>query len=137
MRALVVEDDVTSRKLMGSFISKFGDCDSVEDGIEAIVSYRMAICQNKPYDIICLDLNLPDVDGMTVLKKIRWYEKNNDVNESERTKIIVTTSTSEIEIVKKAAVLGCDGYLLKPVDRLKLIEHLRSFGLLTEKNTNF
>ena len=132
MRVLIIEDDITSRKLMGKFISKFGDYDYVEDGIEAIVSHRMALCQDNPYNLILLDLNLPEIDGLVVLKKIRGYEQKENIDQSKRSKIIVTTSTSESDIVKKAVALGCDDYLLKPVNRFKLIEHLRSFGLVSE-----
>ncbi len=133
MRTLIVEDDVTSRKLMESLLAKYGECDSVEDGIEAIVAHRMAICEDNPYDLICLDLNLPDVDGLMVLRKIRWYEETKCPGELERTKIFVTTSSADRNIVKKAISLGCDNYILKPLNRDKLTELMLSFGFDKEE----
>ena len=88
---LIVEDDMVSRKFLSKFLSRYGDCDLVVDGLEAIDAYLMATKEDSPYDLICLDVMMPKIDGIKVLKTIRDLEKQNDLAENERSKIIMTT----------------------------------------------
>ena len=132
MKSLIVEDDVTSRTLMKNLLAPFGECNTAQDGIEAIVLHRMGVCEKKPYDLIILDLNLPEVDGLLVLRKIRWYEELTCLPEVDKVKIIVTTSQSDKASVQKAIQLQCNNYMLKPIDRFKLMTHLRSYGFMKE-----
>lgn len=59
---------------MGKFLSQYGECDIVVDGMEALDAYLIAIKEEDPYDLICLDIMMPKVDGVKVLKAIRDFE---------------------------------------------------------------
>ena len=75
MRILIVEDDFASRKFMMNFMSAYGDCDGTVDGMEAVEAYMMALEDEQPYDLICLDVMMPVMDGYQVLNTIRNMEK--------------------------------------------------------------
>ncbi len=127
-KILIVEDDMISRKFLNRFLAAYGDCDSVVDGLEAIDAYLMSLKDNEPYDLICLDIMMPKVDGVKVLKAIRDLEKQNAKAGSARVKIIMTTALGETQIVQQAFDYGCDAYASKPIDTLKLSEVLQKLG---------
>lgn len=134
MRILIAEDDLASRKFLQKFLSKYGECDLVVDGLEAIEAYMLAIKENKPYDLICLDIMMPKLDGIKTLKAIRDLEIQNHISEKETVKIIMTTALSDSEYVKKAFEYGSEAYASKPIDMDKFKEVMKRLELIgTEK----
>lgn len=129
-RILIVEDDMVSRKFLSKFLSRYGDCDLVVDGLEAIDAYLLAIKDGLAYDLICLDVMMPKIDGIRVLKTIRDLERQHQVPEVEASKIIMTTVLGEIAIVKSAFDYGCNAYASKPLDMTKLTEVLIKIGFI-------
>ncbi|HHU29165.1 MAG: response regulator [Bacillota bacterium] len=130
MRVLVAEDDIVSRKFLCKFLSRYGECDQAVDGMEAIDAYIVAIKDQKPYDLICLDIMMPKVDGIKALKTIRDLEKQNNIPKDKRVKVIVTTALAETTCVKNAFSLGCEAYAPKPIDTRKLTEILAELDLI-------
>lgn len=130
MRVLVAEDDIVSRKFLCKFLSRYGECDQAVDGMEAIDAYIVAIKDQKPYDLICLDIMMPKVDGIKALKTIRDLEKQNNIPKDKRVKVIVTTALAETTCVKNAFSLGCEAYAPKPIDTRKLTEILVELDLI-------
>ncbi len=128
-RILIVEDDMISRKFLNRFLSAYGECDMVVDGLEAIDAFLLSIKEQTPYDLICLDIMMPKVDGVKVLKAIRELENQNDVPKADRVKIVMTTALGETEIVQRAFDFGCDAYASKPIDTLKLSNVLSKLGI--------
>ena len=59
MKILLAEDDFVTRKFMANFLSKYGDCDVTVDGMEAVDAYMMALEDDDPYDLVCLDIMMP------------------------------------------------------------------------------
>lgn len=130
MRVLIVEDDYASRKFLFKFLSAYGECDITIDGIEAIDAFLIAMDEEKPYDLVCLDIMMPKLDGVQTLKEIRKIEKEKNVEDSNRVKIIMTTALNDIESVFNSFDTGCEAYAAKPIDIDKLIEVLKKFGLI-------
>lgn len=130
MRILIAEDDLVSRKFLSKVLSKYGECDLVVDGLEAIDAYMMSVKENLPYNLICLDIMMPKVDGVKVLKTIRDLEKQKDIPLEDRAKIIMTTALGETEVVQTAFGYECDAYASKPIDISKLIEVMNKLGLV-------
>lgn len=120
MRILIAEDDLTSRRFMSRILSNYGECDVVIDGIEALDAYLIAVKERIPYDVICLDIMMPKVDGVKVLKAIRDFENHKRSLIEKSVKIIMTTALYDTEYVNKAFELGCDAYATKPIDINKL-----------------
>jgi two-component system, chemotaxis family, chemotaxis protein CheY len=130
MKILIVEDDFTSRVVMQEFLKPYGDCHVAVNGLEAIEAYRQAISQNLPYDLICLDVMMPELGGHGVLTQIRQDEQEAAVPPEKSAKIIMTTALSDPRNIMKAFSEQCEAYLVKPVKREKLVETLRELKLI-------
>ena len=68
---------------MQKIILPFGETHLAADGEEAIEAFRLAMDENEPYDLICLDIMMPKIDGHQVLAEIRKIEEENHVLFSE------------------------------------------------------
>lgn len=130
MRILIAEDDFASRKFMQRFLSKYGECDVTVDGQEAVEAFVMALDDNEGYDLICLDIMMPGMDGYQALKEIRSIEKERCIPEEKFTKVIMTTALNERRNVTKAFELGCVAYAGKPIDQEKFENVLRKINLI-------
>ncbi|MBQ2258509.1 MAG: response regulator [Lachnospiraceae bacterium] len=130
MRILIAEDDFASRKVILKFLSVYGECDVTVDGMEAIDAYMMALEEGDPYDLVCLDVMMPIMDGYQALKNIRAIEKEHNIPEEKRAKVIMTTALNEEKNVKKAFELGCTVYCGKPIDMARLKSTLDKLGFV-------
>ena len=130
MKTLLAEDDFASRKFMDKYLSKFGECDVTVDGEEAVDAFLMALEDETPYDLVCLDVMMPAMDGYQVLKAIRSIEEERGTPKSERAKVIMTTALNEERNVKMAFELGCEAYSGKPIDVNKFEKLLKKLGLI-------
>lgn len=130
MRILIVEDDMVSRRFLGKFLARYGECDIVVDGMEALDAYLIAIKEEDPYDLICLDIMMPKVDGVKVLKAIRDFEIQRGILPEDKVKIIIITALADTEFVNTAFDIGCEAYAAKPVDTDKLVEVMNKLGVI-------
>jgi two-component system chemotaxis response regulator CheY len=89
MRILIAEDDFASRRVILKFLSVYGECDVTVDGMEAIDAFQMALDENEPYDLICLDIMMPIMDGYQSLKNIREIEEERNIPEEKKVKVII------------------------------------------------
>jgi len=128
LKILIAEDDVISRKLMWKLLEQYGECDMVINGIEAIDAVMLAMMEGEHYDLICLDIMMPKVDGIKVLKTIRDLELQNKVEKPA--KIVMTTALNEQDVVEETFDKGSDAYASKPLDIDKFIEVLKKFELV-------
>lgn len=132
MRILVVEDDMASRMFLGKFLSQYGEVDMVVDGLEALDAYLLSVKDQQVYDLICLDIMMPKVDGVKVLKAIRDYETSKGVLAENRVKVIMTTALLETDMVKQSFTYGCEAYAAKPIDIEKFKEVMKNLGLIKD-----
>lgn len=132
MRILIAEDDFASRKFMMRFLSKYGECDVTVDGTEAIEAFTMALESGEGYDLICLDIMMPVLDGYEALRQIRNIERDKNIPEEQWAKIIMTTALNEGRNVTKAFDLGCTAYAGKPIDQEKFENVLRKLELIKD-----
>lgn len=130
MKILVVEDDFKNRKLLQSQLSIFGECDTAVDGKEAILAFRMSLYNHQPYDLICMDIMMPNVDGTEALRKIRQIENDRGYQDEEKVKVIMTTALDDPEAVIDSYEEGATAYLVKPITKKKLFEELLRLGLI-------
>lgn len=133
MRILIAEDDLASRKFLFKFLSQYGECDMTVDGLETLDAYLMALKEDKPYDLICLDIMMPKVDGVKVLKAVRDLEKQKGISGEHRTKVIMTTALAETQYVQNAFAIGCEAYAAKPIDTGKLLEVMEKLELINRQ----
>ncbi len=130
MRILIAEDDFVSRKFIYKFMSQYGDCDVTVDGMEAIEVFLMSLEEKQYYDLICLDIMMPEVDGIKALKTMRKLEEERKVPEVNRAKVIMTTALNSTDEVFDSFGSGSEAYAVKPIDTEKLTDVMRKLGLL-------
>lgn len=130
MRILVAEDDRISRTFLQKFMSQYGEVDVAVDGMEAVDLYMDSIKTQNPYDLLCLDIMMPKVDGLKVLRVIRQLEAQKKVSEEEHLRIIMMTALADVGYVDEAFRQGCDAYASKPVDTEKVEEVMKNLGLI-------
>jgi len=131
LKILIAEDDFISRKFLFKFLSRYGECDLTVDGMEAVDAFLISLKEQKYYDLVCLDIMMPKLDGVKVLKTIRNLEKENGISLLKQTKIIMITALDETEYVKQSFESGCEAYAAKPVNTEKLVEVMRKLELIT------
>lgn len=130
MRILIAEDDLTSRLFMNKFLSKYGKCDLAINGLEAIDLVAEAVKSDAYYDLICLDIMMPKVDGIKALKTIREIESTNLAQGEKPAKIIMTTALNDKETVEESYQYGCEAYAWKPIDVEKFRQVLQNLELI-------
>ena len=131
MKTLIVEDDFTSRLLLQKILGAYGPYCLAEDGCQAVEAVRVALKLGKPFDLICLDIMMPEMDGQTALKQIRDLEEANGIESTCRAKIIMTTALADRANVINACQQQCDYYLIKPIDKARLLDEMRKLGLIS------
>ncbi len=130
MKILIVEDDFTSRLLLQEMLKEYGVVHIAVDGLEAVTAVRQAMREKDPYDFVCLDIMLPELDGHQVLKHIRDAEKERGIQSLRGTKIVMTTGLRDAKNVMKAFDNLCDDYLIKPIGKGKLLDILNKHKLI-------
>ena len=130
MKTLIVEDDFSSRLMLLQILKIYGECHLAVNGREAIDAFKMAWQGRRPYDLICLDIMMPEMDGKAVLMEIRTMKNVGGLSIGKKVKIIMTTSLSKPENSYMACEDAWDAYLTKPIDRSKLIGLINEFGLV-------
>lgn len=133
MKCLIVEDDFVSRRVLKELISYcvVCDCDIAVNGEEGIASFRLAHECKSPYDLICMDIMMPGIDGIEALSCIRKLERDMGVPPSLEAKVIMTTALGDPKtVVQSFYDAGATSYLVKPISKQKLMSELREIGLL-------
>jgi two-component system, chemotaxis family, chemotaxis protein CheY len=131
MKSLVVDDEFVSRKKMIKILGKFGECEEAENGEEAIEKFSVnAVDGTDPYDVITLDISMPDMSGLDVLKRIRKIEEEKSIEKDKQVKILMVTIKSEKETVRSSIKGGCNDYVIKPFNNESMKIKLERVGLL-------
>jgi len=130
MKILIVEDDFLSRQVLCKFLSSYGDCDIAVNGREALDAFKIAIDGGEKYDLICLDVMMPEMDGHEALKAIREFEAQKNITGLQCVKIIMTTALGDSKNILKAFKEQCESYLVKPITQEKLHLELKKLGLV-------
>ena len=130
MRSLVVEDDLTNQILLRAFLSKYGECKVAANGKQALAAFSAAQRSGRGYDLICMDIMMPEMDGQAAIKQIRILEEAAGKPSTDGVKIIMTSAAADTANVMQSFSSSCDAYLFKPIDTEKLLDHIRDFHLI-------
>jgi two-component system chemotaxis response regulator CheY len=131
MKTLIVEDDFVSRLLLQASLAPYGECHIAVNGKEAVAAFRAAREQGQRYDLVCMDIMMPEMDGQEALRQIRKLEEDADILSSDAVKVVMTTALDDIGSVMTAFKGLCDAYLMKPIDQAKLLAKLKSLRLIS------
>ncbi len=129
MRVLVVEDDFISRRLLCRYLEPHGECDVAVNGNEALSAFKQALSSGQHYDLICLDIMMPGMDGQETLKRMRVLEREAGIDAEHGVKVIMTSALEDHENVAAAYENSCAGYVVKPIEKRKFLETLQGIGI--------
>jgi two-component system chemotaxis response regulator CheY len=128
MRALVVEDEFLSRKLLKNFLSPFFEVDVVVNGVEAVEAYRLALNEKRPFDLVLMDIMMPEMDGLEALKSIRKIEE--DQSRDPVPCLMITALSDPKTVITSFHDGAASGYIVKPLDKDKLYKELEKLEII-------
>jgi two-component system chemotaxis response regulator CheY len=121
--------------MLQRFLEDYGEVDVTVNGAESVDFFVLALDESKPYDIVFLDIMMPEMDGLAALGKIRNKEKAMGIAYDNGVIIVMTSSLDTPEDVLDTYYKGlnrCDDYLTKPIDLEELTVLLQKYGFSSE-----
>lgn len=129
MRILIVDDDFSIRKILSIWLSKLGDCDLAENGVQALEVFKKAYHDKKPYDLVLLDVMMPIMNGIDALKGMRAFENEIKVSPLDAAKVIMATAAANPKSIMGAFNEQCEAYLIKPVEEEELFNAIKKLEI--------
>ena len=130
MRFLVVDDDFATRRLAQRLLHPYGMVDVATDGEEAVAAFSSALDDNEPYDLITLDILMPNVNGQQALREIREIEKERRIPQENNVRIIMISGLDDSKELHDAFFLGeATSYIVKPLNHQVLVQEIEKLGL--------
>jgi len=131
MKFLIAEDDPAGAILLRMILLEYGEVGEVNNGPAAIEAFDDAWSEGKPYDVIFLDIMMPDMSGHEVLKVIRDRERALRLPQIREVKIIMTSALDSAESVSQAFHEGrASAYLVKPIYAHSVITEMKKLGII-------
>ncbi len=128
MRVMIADDDLVSRNKLKKIMEPLGNIDLFEDGRPAVEAFQKAHENGEPYKLLMLDIVMPNMDGTQALYEIRKIEKEREVSDENRAKVIMVTSRSDKDTIITSVQAGCDSYVRKPFNRDLIFKKLEELG---------
>lgn len=124
-KILIIDDEYFHREYMVHILAAYGDCDTAEDGTDAVELYEKALASGHAYDLVTLDIEMPVMDGHQTLRAIRAKEKEWDLPLGGRTAVVMVTSLDSQDHMDSANQDGSTHYFIKPVNGEKLLTSIQ------------
>ncbi|MDI7776149.1 response regulator [Asticcacaulis sp. EMRT-3] len=123
---VLVEDDEGHARLIGRNLQRVGVLNPLvrlKNGAEALDYFLAGAASAHSHSVVVLDLNLPDIDGFEILRRLKSDPASADVP------VIVLTTTDHPSDIDRCYALGCNGFMTKPVHHNDFAEAIRKLGL--------
>jgi len=127
MKALIVDDVEMNRELLAIFLEGRATVACAESGEDALKLVESALGTDAYFDLICMDISMPGMDGHETLKKIREMEVSS--GSVRATVFMVTASSSPDDMFDALLQGGCDDFITKPLMQRSFSELLTKHGL--------
>ena len=114
-RVLIVDDSMFVAKQISQILTSegFDIVGTAKDGEEGLEKYKEAY---PNVDLVTMDITMPKMDGVTALEKIIEFDKD--------AKVIMISALGKQDLVKKSLLIGAKNYIVKPLDRAKVLERI-------------
>lgn len=122
MKILLIDDEPIALTKLELMLTNVGDCDTAVNGVQATEHFVRSINENQPYDLVAIDIELPDITGLDLLNRFCDLEEKNGI---PPTKKIMVTAHSKVDYVVKSRD-KCDAFLVKPIRKATLLEKIQS-----------
>ena len=130
MKTLILEDDPVTTKIIANFLIQYGMVITAGSAKEAFEIYNDSAFSSTPFDLICLDLQLPEFDGVEFLNEIRKAELKSGIPMPLGVKVVILTAHNDPSTYFDAQSKGCDAFLTKPLNKEKLKSELARLELI-------
>ena len=130
MRTLIVDDQESNIKVLEKQLTRFGECDHAVSGKRALEKAAGAMAEGRRFDLICLDIMMPEMDGHAVLVELNKLDDRQGLSGSDRTRIVMVSGASPKDHLFKAFREECDAFIRKPIDRKELLNQIHELGLV-------
>ncbi len=116
-RVLIIDDSMFIAKQLGQILTSegFEVAGTAGDGLQGVEKYKELF---PNVDLVTMDITMPVMDGVSALEKILEFDKNATV--------IMVSALGKEDVVKKSLLLGAKSYIVKPLDRKKVLERVVS-----------
>ena len=128
MRILIVDDDQSNRMVLLHILKSYGSCDVAADGLVALAGFKSAHETKHPYDVIFLDIMMPEMDGHEVLKNVRDWEDQNLSLDKKRVNVVMVSALSNRGNVLSSFKEGCEYFLVKPITKDQVVTTMSKMG---------
>jgi len=112
MRIMIIDDVFMNVLRLKEAVRPFGEADGFQDAREGLEALQFAHLTNQRYDLLFLDIMMPEMSGFEVLDAV--VKMNRDLPPKERTKVVMVTARSQEDSVRQAIRSGAAGYVIKP-----------------------
>ncbi|MBF0242968.1 MAG: HDOD domain-containing protein [Desulfamplus sp.] len=136
MKILIAEDQAISREVLVKMLSGLCQIEAFGSGQEALKAFEVAFEKSEPFQMMILDVSMPGMSGIDLLKAIRAYEHKKDVPKEDRAKTLMFTSYADKDTVISCYRAGCDDYAIKPFNRKVIVEKIKKFGFTIDADSN-
>lgn len=126
MRFLIVDDDTSIHMYLQSVLAPYGECDCVLGGKEGVAAFAQAREDGAPFDVVLMDILMPDMTGHQAAMLMRDMEKKSGVTRQDQFTLVMITSLVDDANVSSAffeAEATC--YIVKPLDKAEVIAELK------------
>ncbi len=128
LKILLIQDILITPTNAKSILSKFGQVTEINDGIDSINNFAESIYKNIDYDVVFVDLILPRMSGIDVVKKMRQFEERRD-NDNRACIIMVTIRGNNINPDELISA-GADKVFIKPITYEMVNEYFKEIKLI-------
>ncbi|MBJ6725415.1 response regulator [Geomesophilobacter sediminis] len=130
MKTLIVDDSFLVREILKDTLSPLGECDITVNGREAVLAFQRGLVKKEPYDLICMDVKMPEMDGNEALRQIREIERDCGIANTKEVKVIMITAVEDPKsVIDSFYNGGATSYLTKPFDDTMVMEEIEKLGL--------
>jgi len=126
MKILIADDTILARQLLQHALKPYGAQEIATNGEEALDAFKKAHDQGNPFDVLFLDIMMPEMDGREALRKIREWEKQNKV--AQEVNIVMSTALGDSGNVLSSFKEGAEYYLVKPIELNRLYGIMADMG---------
>ena len=130
MKCLIIDDDEFNRDYVATLLGSEAQCEEACNGKDAVAKFAAALESNAPFDLVLLDIMMPDMNGHEIARAIRAIEKDHRLEAGKRVNIVMLTAlNSPQDAMESFCTAQSAAYLVKPVSREKLYGVISKLGL--------
>jgi len=129
-KCLIVDDDELGREIIAQYLQEVPIVDTAISGRDAVEKFQAALTSGDSYELILLDIVMPDMDGIAAGKEIRKLEKGLALPADKQVKIVMLTAlNTPHDVMQSMLSVQSSAYLVKPVEPEKLRKTISQVGL--------